>query len=480
MRHAEMLIAGHFLGGPCDQSVGKAVLRNPWNGRIVGTAAEGGANEVEAAIGAAVEAFQSWRRSKPSDRSVLLRRIAALVRDRRDELAAILVEEIGKPITWAFGEVDRTAITFELSAEAAGGNIPAGHPLDYDPRGKDYTAESRREPFGPVLCIVPYNWPLNLAAHKIGPALAAGNAIVLKPSGQAPLATLTLARLIHEAGCPPGVLNAVNVSGALAERAAIDPRINKVSFTGSPAVGWSLKEKLPRKRVTLELGGNASAIALDDADVEWTASRLATCAYGYAGQVCISAQHVWATPGIYASLRDRLIAATESCPTGDPANTETVCGPLISAEAASKVEEWIHEAERAGASVLVRGRHDGAFLGPTLVEDVPGTVRLGCDEVFGPVLTLALVDSLEEAIRRVNASRFGIHASIFTSREGAVAQAAAELEVGGVVVNDFPTLRFDGLPYGGVRESGFGREGVRHAFEEMTELKSVVVRKPLP
>lgn len=480
MRHAEMLIAGHFVGGPCDQATGKSVLKNPWNGRVAGTAAEGGPNDVEAAIQAAAEAFEGWRRTAPSERSYLLSAIAEAVRARRDELAALLVEEIGKPVCWALGEVDRMAVTFDLSARATERLAPAEEALDYDARGAGYRAEVRREPLGPVLCIVPYNWPFNLAAHKLGPALAAGNTVVLKPSGLAPISTLTLARIVHEAGAPPGVINAVNVSGRLAEQAALDPRIKKVSFTGSPAVGWRLKDVLPRKRVTLELGGDASAIVLDDADLDWAAARLAPSAYGYAGQVCISAQHVWATPGVYEALRNRLVAATESCPTGDPADPKTVCGPLIHGESADKVMAWVDEADGAGAQILAGGQREGNLVYPTLVEDVPATTRLGCEEVFGPVLTLGRVAHLEEAIARVNAGRYGIHVSIFTDDAAAGERAATVLEVGGVVVNDFPTLRFDGLPYGGVKESGFGREGVPYAIQEMTELKSVVRRLPSP
>jgi acyl-CoA reductase-like NAD-dependent aldehyde dehydrogenase len=478
MRHAEMLIAGHFLGGPCDQSTGKSVMRSPWNGRVVGAAAEGGPREVEASIQAAQEAFATWRTSRTDERAELLSRIAVLVRERRQDLAEILVEEIGKPITWALGEVDRMAITFDLSALAAQAAIPVPHDLDYDPRGRDYDAEYRREPLGPVLCIVPYNWPFNLAAHKIGPALAGGNTVVLKPSGLAPLATLSLARLIHEAGCPAGVLNAIHVSGPLAEKAAQDPRIKKVSFTGSPAVGWRLKQLLPNKRVTLELGGNASAIVLDDADLDWAAQRIASSAYGYAGQVCISAQHVWATPGIYDELKQGLVHATENCPVGDPALPDTVCGPLIHAEAAAKVVSWTEEASAVGAKVLAGGLQEGNLVTPTLVEDVPANVRLGCEEVFGPVLTLGKVSTLDEAIDRANASKFGIHASVFSHDAAAAESAIVRLEVGGVVLNDFPTLRFDGLPYGGVKESGFGREGVPYAFDEMTELKAVVRRLP--
>lgn len=477
MPHAEMLIAGHFLGGPCDQSVPKSVLRNPFNGSVAGTAAEGGPNEAEAAIAAAHEAFESWRNSTVEERAELLTRIAAMIRERHEELAELLIEEIGKPIVWARGEVERMAVTFDLSAQTAGTIAPMEHDLLYDARGSEYEAFWQRVPLGPTLCIVPWNWPLNLAAHKIGPALAVGNTIVLKPASRSPISTLTLARLIHECGCPPGVLNAINVPGRVAESMAQDPRIKKVSFTGSPEVGWRLKSLLPRKRVTLELGGDASAIVLRDADLDWAAKRCAQSAFGYAGQVCISLQHVWACDSIYEELRDRLIEATENCPTGDPRLQETVCGPMISDEEVGRVQAWIADAVSKGAKVIAGGGRMRNVLAPTLVENVPLESPLGGQEVFGPAMTLGRVGSLDEAIERVNASRYGIHASLFSCSDANIQEAIRSLEVGGVVINDFPSLRFDGLPYGGVKESGFGREGVPFAAEEMSELKSVMLRR---
>jgi acyl-CoA reductase-like NAD-dependent aldehyde dehydrogenase len=476
MPHAEMLLAGHFLGGPCDQAVGKSVLKNPWDGSTVGTAAEGGWQEAEAALEAAHEAFSGWSRRPAHERAELLAKVSETIRERRAELAELLVDEIGKPITWAFGEVDRMAVTFELSAKAA--RELGLHPQDlaYDLRGKDYEGSWGRAALGPALCIVPWNWPFNLAAHKIGPALAVGNTVVLKPSGLSPISSLTLARIVHECGCPPGVLNAVNVPGKVAERLAQDGRVKKVSFTGSAEVGWKLKELLPRKKVTLELGSDSSVIVMPDADLDWAAERAATSAFGYAGQVCISAQHVWAHADAYDAFKEKLIRQTEACPTGDPKDAKTVCGPLIHAEAADRVESWIAEAEAKGAKALVRGKREGNTLWPTLMEDVPREAKLGCEEVFGPVLTLQRVADLDEAFERVNASPFGIHASIFTSDLLAQERAFRELEVGGVVVNDFPSVRFDDLPYGGVEASGFGREGVRFGVEEMSQPKSFVRR----
>lgn len=477
MVHREMLINGHFIGGPCDQAVGKAVIRNPYNNQVVGSAAEGGWPEADAAIETSVKAFESWSHSARRDRRKLLLNIAAEVRKRADELAELLTDEVGKPITWSQGEVTRLALTFELAADILSSYGRESLPLDYDPRGDGYTCRVERFPIGPILCIVPYNWPFNLAAHKLAPALATGNTAILKPSNQAPLSTLTLARICHESGAPEGVVNAVVVPSAISEKMALDPRVKMLSFTGSPPVGWRLKGLLPEKRVSLELGGNASAIVCEDADLDWTVPRLVAGGYGYAGQICIAIQHVLAHESIYEDLRDRLTKGTRECATGDTRDPATLCGPLISSKAADKVQEWIDEAVKAGATMLAGGQREGNTLWPTLLEDVPDNVRMSCEEVFGPVLTLRKYRDFDEAIEIVNSSQFGIHCGVFTKDLARSEKAFQKLEVGGVIVNDYPTLRFDVMPYGGVKRSGFGREGVRYAMDEMTELKALVERR---
>lgn len=474
--HAEMLIDGHFVGGPCDRSIAKIVVRAPYDGAIVGTAAEGGWSEANAAIQAATEAFKGWQRSPRAERAALLRRIAALVRERTAELEQLLTLEVGKPITWSKGEVTRLGLTFDLGARLCESQGQHEVDLGYDPRGSGYSACVERFPVGPVLGIVPYNWPLNLAAHKVAPALAVGCTIVLKPSSQAPLSTLSLARLIHDAGCPHGVVNAVVCPPRVAEKMALDPRIKKVSFTGSPQVGWALKEKLPRKKVTLELGGDASAIVMPDADLDWAVQRIIAGKFGYAGQICISIQHARVHEQVYEVVREKLIEGTRSCPTGNPSDPTIVCGPLISAAAADRVMTRIDEAVAGGAHVLAGGTRDGNVVAPTLLERVPARSMIGCEEIFGPVLALSKFSDVEEAIQDVNASRYGIHCGVFTGDQDVAERCFRELEVAGVVINDYPTLRFDALPYGGVKDSGFGREGVSFAMEEMTEPKSWVRR----
>lgn len=478
-----MLINGHFIGGPCDHAVGKAVITSPFDGRFVGTAAEGGWDEMNAAIQSACDAFATWRFSSRSERHQILSRMVEIIREREDELSELLSAEVGKPIVQSKGEVSRLALTFELAADLAlhyGEELVA---VDYDPRGLRYVAKTKRFPVGPVLAIVPYNWPLNLAAHKLAPALAAGNTVVLKPSNRAPLSTLTLARIAHEAGAPAGVVNAVVVPPTIAEKGCLDERIKKVSFTGSPKVGWHLKDLLPEKRVTLELGGNASVIVDRDANLDLAVKHILTGAYAYAGQICISIQHLLVHVEIADEFLNLFVDAVNTCPYGDPSDPEVLSGPVIDEDAKDKIQSWIDESVEAGAVVLAKSTHpvgsitkSKAMLAPQLLGSVPSTCRIANEEVFGPVATLDTFETIEEAFAKVNRSEFGIHCGIFTGSEEVAETAFQHLEVAGVVMNDGPNLRFDALPYGGVKKSGFGREGVRYAFDEMTELKSFASR----
>jgi len=469
LRAERMLVDGNFIGNP------EQLVSAPFDGSTVGMVAQGGWVEADAAISAAHQAYADARSSSPEERRSLLKRIAELVREREGELVEVLTDEVGKPIKWSQGEVMRLALTFDLAASLTD-REPVICDLTYDPRGGDYSAEVRRYPIGVVLGIVPYNWPFNLAAHKLAPAIAVGNTVVLKPSNQAPLSTLMLCRLIHEAGCPPGWVNAVVVPSDIAERMALDDRVAMVSFTGSPKVGWSLRGKLPEKKVSLELGGDAWAIVHEDADLDWAAERIVWGKYGYAGQICISVQHVACHASVVDEFREKLIEKVRRCAYGDPRLPETVCGPLISSDAANKVMDWVEEAKRAGATVLAGGGRSGNVIEPTLLENVAANTRLGCEEVFGPVLTLQAYDGIEALTDRINSGPYGIHCGLFATEDSTIAYVTDEIHVGGIVINDVPTVRFDALPYGGVKKSGYGREGVRYAMEEMTELKSVVRR----
>ena len=476
MLHCEMLINGCFIGGPCDQGIGKQVVRAPFDDAIVGTAAEGGIHELRTCIDSAHDAFTSWRHSPRHVRQQLLRRVATLVRESSDELVEVLTLEVGKPISWSRGEVARLALTFDYAADLLTTWGTSMLPVDMDPRGEGYRCTVERFPVGVVFAIVPYNWPYNLTAHKIAPALATGNTIVVKPSPLAPLSTLSLVRLIHEAGCPPGVLNAWNGPPQLAQKALIeDKRIKMLSFTGSAAVGWKLKELLPNRKVTLELGGNATAVICEDADLEWAVKRIVVGAYGYAGQVCIAIQHILVHESRYEEAYSRIEAATLACPTGDPTDPNVVCGPLITDEAADKLFGMIEEAKANGASV-VGGRREGRMIYPALLRDVSPDSAISTEEAFGPVVTIRPYKDHKEAIDLINASQYGIHAGVFSDSMHTAETFYRQLEVGAVIINDYPTLRFDNMPYGGVKRSGFGREGLAYAMDEMTEPKVLLTK----
>jgi len=479
--HQELLIAGHKIGGPCDSSVGKETVKNPDTGRIYATVAEGGRSELSTAIAAAHDAFDVWRKSSLADRISLLLRIAELVRERREELADLAVQEIGKPITAALAEVDRMEITFRLAAKELQDHPdewgPSGTSVDlsFDPRGSSYSARVVRKPLGAILAITPYNWPYNLAAHKIAPALATGNTIVLKPSPLGALCSLSLAMLIHDAGCPAGVLNTWNGPTPILKRYLGDERLAGVSFTGSAKVGWELFAEYPRKVLTLELGGNASVVIddlLSDEELQRAAQRCAWGAFVYAGQICISVQHIWVHESRLSQFRKFFSDAMVEVVVGDPADAATVVGPMMPGQI-DRVLDWVDQAVKAGASATTL-RTEGNRLYPILVENASSGSLLRTEEVFGPVCTLGSFASLSEAISLVNGSAYGIHAGVFSREEAFVDRFADEVEAIGIVVNDVPTVRFDALPYGGVKQSGLGLEGVRYAMESMTRVTSQV------
>ncbi len=473
--HQELLIAGHRIGGPCDQAVGKEVVRNPFDGSVVGTVAEGGWSELSTALAAGDEAFQSWRHSTLDERIIVLTKIAELTKERRQELADLAVLEIGKPITMALAEVDRLVRTFEIAAR-----FLQDHPewfahaadIAFDPRSQGASAVVERRPRGLIFAITPYNWPYNLAAHKLAPAIATGNTILLKPNPLSALCTLTLAHLIQEAGCPPSLVQCWNGPTPLVEKALADPRVKMISFTGSAAVGWSIKAKNPKTPVTLELGGNAPAIVCPSADQEDAVKKLVPSAFGYAGQVCISLQNIFVHESIYQDFRSRLVHAVKHVPTGDPRGEDIVCGPLINR---TFVDKTLAMVEASAGTVLVSGEANGNLLPPILVDDPGAHSPLMTEEAFGPVVTISPFSDLDELVARLNRGKYGIHASIFTSDDADI-ESAKGIEYGGLVINDSPSLRFDNLPYGGVRESGVGREGVEYAMAEMTELRSVMRR----
>ncbi len=471
--HQELLINGFFMGGPCDSSVPKQVVKSPWDGSVVGVAAEAMWPQADSAIDAATKSFTKWSRTSRSERAALLAVVAARLRGDTEALAQLMSLEIGKPIQMGRAELERAAITFDLAAKLM--EEQEWHSIDVssDSRSDGVVVTARKEPIGPIFCITPYNWPFNLAAHKLAPALAAGNTVVVKGSGSASLCTLALGRLMHECGFPEGVLNFLNCEPEIAEKIALDDRIKMVSFTGSPAVGWRLKELCWRKRVSLELGGTATTYVDSGVNLAVVADKLAKSAFGYAGQICISAQNVYVAFDAYDEFRNALVAATENVPTGDPSLEETWCGPMINSEAVDRVQSWIAE---SGGTVIAGGSRENNMLMPTLLETPLPNSQVVKEEVFGPVLTVQRVDVPSLAIVEMSRSSYGIHHSIFSENEDLIEKFCKFVPSGGWIINDVPSLRFDAMPYGGVKESGFGREGVRYAFDEMTEWSTRVRR----
>jgi glyceraldehyde-3-phosphate dehydrogenase (NADP+) len=433
---------------------------------------------VEAATVAAGRGQKALAGLSTWDRAEILRGIAEGIGTHADELAELIREEVGKPITYARGEVARAVETFTLGAEEVrrwGGEVV---PVDIQARTRGYSGLYTRFPRGPVIAISPFNFPLNLAAHKLAPAIAVGSAVVLKPPPQGPSAALRLGRIALQAGLPPEALSILPCSVEDAQRMVEDERFRMLSFTGSAAVGWKLKGVAGKKRVALELGGNAAVIVHDDADLDWAAQRIALGAFAYAGQVCISAQRVFVHETVRDAFQERLVEAASALAVGDPRGEDVVVGPLIDGGAADRVESWVEEAVDGGARPLLRGSRQGSVMGPTLLTDVPSGARVSCEEVFGPVALVEGYGTFSDAVAAVNDSVYGLHAALFTQDVDRIHRAFREIEVGGLVVNEFPMLRVDNHPYGGVKDSGFGREGVHHAMEEMSEQRMLLLRFP--
>lgn len=445
-------------------------ITRPWDGRAIARIVLANEADLDRAIAGATRAFAVMRELPAHRRRKILLNTASHLRRERPSLGRLMAQDAGKPITLALAEIDRAVTTFTTAAEelrAFGGEL---HPADVDPRGEGFVALSARVPLGPIAAISPFNFPLNLVAHKVAPAIAVGSSVVLKAPPQAPLASFRLAALLAEAGLPPGALQVLHLPVPIAERLATDPVFAVLSFTGSDRVGWHLKSISGRKRVLLELGGNAAAIVHEDAeDLPVLAARVAFAAFAYAGQVCIKIQRLLVHEPIAARFTRYLVAATRALKTGSPLHPETVIGPLIDQAAMERIQEWIAEAVEAGARPLLRGRRRGQVLGPTILDRVSPRMKVVSREVFGPVLTLQTYRTWDQALRMANDSIYGLQAGVFTRDARRVYRAFRQLEVGGVVVNDTPILRLDHLPYGGVKASGFGREGLREAMREMTD-----------
>ena len=410
-------------------------------------------------------------------RGAILEETARLLGEERTALARLISRDAGKPLTLAAAEVDRAILVFRQAAEGARRFGVSALPADADPRGEGMTATIERFPLGVISAISPFNFPLNLVAHKVAPAIAAGNSVVLKPPPQAPLAAFRLAELMTRAGLPAGALQVLHMPVPLAERLATDPAFAMLSFTGSAKVGWHLKASAGRKQVILELGGNAAVLVHSDAgDLDAIAARIAWGAFAYAGQVCIKVQRLYVHAPLYRRLLRKVVEATRRLPRGNPVRPETVIGPLIDAGAVSRVQAWVNEAVAGGARAALRGTRRGMVLGPTILTRVSREMKVSCEEVFGPVLVVAPYRTWREGIRLANDSPYGLQAGVFTHDARRIREAFRQIEVGGVIVNDIPTLRLDHLPYGGVKSSGLGQEGVEEAMREMSEPRLLLQR----
>ena len=450
----------------------------PYSGNLLATVCQAESQHIELALTSVKQAAQELAAMPAYARAQALLDIANGVTARHEEFSKTLSQEAGKPLTDARREIDRGIQTFRLAAEEST-RIPGETiPMDLTPGGEAYTATVKRFPLGPILGITPFNFPLNLVAHKVAPCLAAGNPIVLKPAPQTPLTALLLGEVFLTTELPPAAFTILPCSNALAEGMVEHPLFQALSFTGSMNVGWMLKRKAGHKRVLLELGGNAGVIIEPDANIETAIARCAAGGFGYAGQTCISVQRIYVQQSQYEHFLQLFIEKVRTVSMGNPALETTVVGPLINEQAAIRVETWIQEAVSNGATIQVGGHRHGSVMEPTVLTDVDPSMKVCCEEIFGPVVTVSPYAHLQDALALMNNSPFGLQAGIFTNNIDVMHQAYASLEVGAVLVNEIPTFRADHMPYGGIKQSGLGREGVRYAIQELTEPKLLIVKSP--
>ena len=451
-------------------------VQSPYNGDTVGRVLRAGEKEAEETLIAACRGAEMAASLPAHARSRILHRLAVLMEEQNDEFIRLLVAEGGKPRRNAVIETSRAIETIRISAEEAvriGGEVV---PLDRTPAGEGRIGIVQRFPVGVVLGITPFNFPLNLACHKLGPAVAAGNAIILKPASSTPFSSLLLGKLLIDAGYPREAVSVIACHSEIAEKIASDPRIDCISFTGSPDTGWHLRSKAVCGRVTLELGGNAAVIVHEDADIEVAAARIVEGGFSQAGQVCISVQRVYGHRPIYQRLLERIGELTDRLVVGDPADPATDVGPMISALAAETAMSRIQDACRLGAVIFKGGTVQGSLMYPTILTGIHAGMEVSCREMFAPVISLTPYDSFEDAVLMANDSVYGLQAGVFTRDISRARYAFSKLRVGAVIIGDIPTYRVDHMPYGGEKLSGHGREGPRYAIDEMTEMRMMVLR----
>ncbi|HEX3727143.1 MAG TPA: aldehyde dehydrogenase family protein [Pirellulales bacterium] len=467
----EMFVAGKWI-----DKADRIEVRNPYNGAAIDTVPRASADDVEHALAAAVEGARIMRATTGYDRAKILSRAAQLLGERTEKLARLISSEEGKILAEATFEVSRARETIELSAEEAKRLAGEVLPIDGAPGGAGKLGFTLRVPCGVVAAITPFNFPLNLVCHKIGPALAAGNAVILKPASDTPLSALAMIEILLDAGLPPMAISCLTGSGAaIGEAISSDSRVRKISFTGSREVGERICKTAGLKRVTMELGSNSPLIVMPDANLEKVVQATVATGYANAGQVCISTQRVIALPAVYDQLIKALVPRVQAITFGDQLDEATKMGPMIRESDAQRVQQWVDEAVSAGAKVVAGGRRHGTLYEPTLVADVDPRMRISCQELFGPAVAVTPAGSIEEAIRIANDSPYGLAAGIFTENIGWALKFARQVDCGNLHINWGPQWRADLMPYGGLKESGFGKEGPRYAVAEMTEIKTVIV-----
>jgi len=472
MMESKLFIGGRWVaGGP------PLEVKNKYNGEVVGVVVTARQEEVAHAVAAAGKAASVMAEMPAHRRAEILQRTSNLIRARKEEIARTIAAEAGKALKFARIEADRAVSTFSLAAEEAKRIHGETFALDAVPAGEGYFGFWIRRPVGVVAAITPFNFPLNLVAHKVAPAIAAGNSLVLKPANTTPLTAVLLCQILQEAGIPEGGINLVNGSGStVGDWLVTDPRVAKITFTGSPAVGRQILSRAGIKKVTLELGNTSPVIIAPDADLDFVAQRCAVGAYYNSGQVCISVQRIYGDRKIHEAFTERFVKASAAMVVGDPLDEKVDVGPMIDLREAERIESWVEEARQGGAQVLTGGRREGSIYWPTVLTNVQPEMKVVADEAFAPVAAVIPYDEFEEALRLADQTEFGLQAAVFTRDINRVLKAIQRLNFGGVIINDTPNFRADHMPYGGNRQSGLGREGVRFAIEEMTNIQMVAIR----
>lgn len=468
----KLLIDGQWVdGGPALE------VKNKYDGTLVGTVPTARKEDVDTAIAAAERAEDVMADLPAYKRADILFRAAALIRERADDLSKTIAAEAGKALKFARAEVDRAISTFTIASEEAKRLHGETIPLDAVPSGEGYFGFWTRRPVGVIAAISPFNFPLNLVAHKVAPALASGNTIVLKPATTTPLAAVKLCQILTEAGLPNGAINlVVGSGGTVGEWLVTDPRVDKITFTGSPEVGRHILSVAGIKKVTLELGNTSPVVVAPDADLDFVAKRCAVGAYYNSGQVCISVQRIYSEKQVYEPFSEKFVKATEAMVVGDPLDERVDVGPMIDPKEVDRIEDWVEEAQTAGAKVLTGGKRNGMVYYPTVLTAVQEDMKVVAEEVFAPVASIIASDDFESALQQANDTKFGLQVGVFTKDIDRVFKAVKRLNFGGVIINDTPNFRADHMPYGGNRQSGLGREGVKFAMEDMTNIQLVAIR----